>query len=88
MIPLATASNGNADTIVFFVIGIVGLAISAAVYLVPGVFDAATRMRLRMQNMDEDNQRALERDRQRRRFIAMILGIGSAVILLQGVMRL
>ena len=88
MIPLATASNGNADTIVFFVIGIVGLAICAAVYLVPGVFDAATRLRLRMQNMDENKQRALERDRQRRRFIAMVLGIGSAVFVLQGLTRL
>lgn len=88
MIHLAAASNGNGETIVFFIIGVVGIAISAAVYLVPGVFDAATRMRLRMQNMDEDNERALERDRQRRRFIALILGIGSAVILLQGLTRL
>jgi hypothetical protein len=87
MIPLA-ASGGHGETIAFFVIGVLGMAISAAVFLVPGIFDAATRMRLRMQSLDEDDEHTLERDRARRRFIALVLGIGSTVILMQGLARL
>ena len=87
MFPLA-ASDGSGETIAFFVIGVLGIALSAAVYLVPGLFDAVTRARLRMQNLDENNEYTLEKDRQRRRFIALILGVGSTVILLQGLTRL
>ena len=82
----AKASHG--ETVTYIVIGILGVAISLAVHFVPGVFDAATRARLRMQNMNPDNQRALERDRQRRRFIALILGVGSTVVLAQGLTQL
>jgi hypothetical protein len=82
---LASTSGENAA---FLVIGVLGIVLSAAVFLVPSLFDAATRLRLRMQNLPEDSQRTLEKDRQRRRFIATILGIGSTVILLQGLTRL
>ena len=82
---LAAASG---ETISFLIIGVLGVALSAAVFLAPGVFDAATRMRLRMQGMSEDNKVALERDRSRRRFIATVLGIGSAAMLLTALARL
>jgi hypothetical protein len=86
MIPLAAASHGEA--VAFLIIGILGLVFAAAVYLVPGVFDAATRMRLRMQNLPEDDEATLEKDRSRRRFIALVLGIGSAAILANALSRL
>jgi hypothetical protein len=83
MLLAAGASDG--ETYAFLVIGVLGVIISAAVYFVPGVFDAATRMRLRMSGQPEDDQRTLERDRQRRRFIALILGIGSAAVLIRAI---
>jgi hypothetical protein len=82
---LASASG---ETAAFVVIGVLGIAVSVAVYRLPGLFDAATRLRLRMQNLPEDDSRTLERDRARRRFIAMILGIGSAAVLAQALTRL
>jgi hypothetical protein len=78
----------NGETAAFLVIGVLGLAFGAAVYLVPGVFDAATRLRLRMLGLPEDDERTLARDRSRRRFIALILVVGSAAILSQGLSRL
>ena len=69
------------EDVAFLVIAILGLILGGAVYLVPGLFDAATRMRLRWQNLPEDDEGTLERDRQRRRFIALILCVGSAAIL-------
>jgi hypothetical protein len=69
------------EDVAFLVIAILGLILGGAVYLAPGVFDAATRMRLRWQNLPEDDEGTLERDRQRRRFIALILCVGSAAIL-------
>ena len=65
-----------------------GIAFGAAVYLAPGAFDAATRMRLRMQNLPDDDERVLEKDRSRRRFIALILTVGSAAILANAISRL
>jgi hypothetical protein len=82
---LASASG---ETTAFLIIGVLGLVMSGAVYLVPGVFDAATRMRLRMQGLRDDDEVAIERDRSRRRFIAMVLGIGSAAVLLTALTRL
>jgi hypothetical protein len=82
---LASVSGEDAA---FLVIAILGLILGAAVYLVPGVFDAATRLRLRMQGLPEDNQETLEKDRQRRRFIALILCVGSAAILASTLSRL
>ena len=75
---LASSSSENA---VFLVIGILGLIFGAAVYLAPGVFDAATRLRLRMQGLPDDDEVTLAKDRTRRRFIALILCVGSAAIL-------
>lgn len=86
MIPLAADTHGEA--VAFLVIGILGIAFGAAVYLVPGIFDAATRMRLRMQNLPEDDERTLERDRSRRRFIALVLAVGSAAILANALTRI
>jgi hypothetical protein len=83
---ILAASSG--ENTAFVVIGVLGLILGAAVYLVPGVFDAATRMRLRMQGQPEDDQVQLERDRVRRRFIALILCVGSAAILAQAISRL
>jgi len=40
-------------------------------------------MRLRSQGIPEDDPVALRRDRERRRFIAMVLGVGSAAILIR-----
>jgi hypothetical protein len=82
---LATSSGENTA---FLVIGVLGLILGAAVYLAPGVFDAATRLRLRWSGQPEDNQVELERDRSRRRFIALILSVGSAAILAQAISRL
>jgi hypothetical protein len=81
------AASGTDNTI-FIVIGVLGLILGSAVYLAPGVFDAATRLRLRMQDQPEDNEVELERDRTRRRFIALILCVGSAAILAQSISRL
>jgi len=69
------------EDVAFLVIAILGLIFGAAVYLAPGIFDRATRMRLRWQGLPEDDEGTLERDRQRRRFIALILCVGSAAIL-------
>jgi hypothetical protein len=82
---LASASG---ETAAFLVIGVLGVVLSAAVYLLPGVFDAASRLRLRMQGLPDDDERVLSRDRQRRRFIALVLGIFSAAILLTALTRL
>ena len=78
----------DGEAYAFLVIGVLGLILGGAVYLVPGVFDAATRLRLRMQNLPEDDEVTLERDRQRRRFIAMILCIGSGAALAASLGRL
>jgi hypothetical protein len=83
---IVLAASG--ETVAFLVIGVLGIALGAAVYLVPGLFDAATRMRLRMQGLPENDEVALERDRSRRRFIAMVLAIGSAAVLIQALTRL
>lgn len=84
MVVLATSG----ETVAFLVIGVLGIALSIAVFRVPALFDAATRMRLRSQGLDENDEVALKRDRERRRFIAMILGIGSAAILIRSLTRL
>ena len=81
-------ASAHGETLAFLVIGVLGSLLSAAVYLVPGVFDAATRMRLRMQGLPDDNENVLSRDRQRRRFIALVLGILSLAILLTALTRL
>jgi hypothetical protein len=83
---IAASTHGQA--VAFLVVGVLGILLSAAVYLVPGVFDAATRTRLRMQGLPEDDERVLSRDRQRRRFIALVLGVGSAAVLLVSLTRL
>ena len=83
-----TLASAHGETISFLIIGVLGLVLCAAVFLVPRVFDAATRMRLRMQGLPEDNKVALERDRARRRFIATVLGIGSAAMLVTALARL
>ena len=82
---LASASG---ETAAFLVIGVLGIVLGAAVYLLPGLFDAATRLRLRMQGLPEDDESALARDRSRRRFIALVLAIGSAAVLAQAISRL
>jgi len=82
---LASASG---QTAAFLVIGVLGSLVSAAVFLLPGVFDAATRMRLRSQGLPDDDEAALSRDRERRRFIAMVLGVVSAAILVSALTRL
>ena len=81
---LASASG---ETAAFLVIGVLGSLLSAAVYLLPGWFDAATRLRLRMQGLPDDDERVISKDRQRRRFIALVLGIGSAAVLLTALTR-
>jgi hypothetical protein len=83
-----TLATTSGEATAFLVIGILGIVIGAAVYLVPGLFDAATRLRLRMLGLPEDDQRTLERDRSRRRFIALILLIGSGAILAQALSRI
>jgi hypothetical protein len=81
-------ASAHSEAVAFLVIGVLGSLLSAAVYLIPGVFDAATRMRLRMQGLPEDDERVLARDRQRRRFIALVLGILSVAILVTALTRL
>ena len=81
------AATGG-DSTAFLVIGVLGLILGAAVYLVPGLFDAVTRLRLRMLGQPEDDEVTLERDRSRRRFIALILVVGSAAMLAQAFSRL
>lgn len=81
------ASIKGEDT-AFLVISVLGLILGAAVYLVPSVFDAATRLRLRMQGLPEDDQATIEKDRVRRRFIALVLCVGSAAILASTLSRL
>ena len=83
-----TLASANGETAAFLVIGVLGVVLSLAVYLLPGVFDAATRLRLRMQSVRDDDARILEKDRSRRRFIAMVLGILSAAILATALGRL
>ena len=82
---LASASG---QTAAFLVIGVLGSLLSAAVFLLPGVFDAATRLRLRSQGLPDDDETVLSRDRERRRFIAMVLGVVSAAILVTALTRL
>jgi hypothetical protein len=74
--------------VAFLVIAILGLILGGAVYLAPGLFDAATRLRLRMQGLPDDDEKTLETDRSRRRFIALILCVGSAAILATTLSRL
>jgi hypothetical protein len=81
-------ASAHSEALAFLVIGVLGSLLSAAVYLIPSVFDAATRMRLRMQGLPEDDERVLARDRQRRRFIALVLGILSVAILVTALTRL
>jgi hypothetical protein len=81
-------ASAHGETVSFLVIGILGVVLAGAVFLLPGVFDAATRMRLRMQGLREDDERVLSRDRERRRFIALVLGILSAAILVTALTRL
>lgn len=83
---ILAASSG--ENTAFVVIGVLGLILGSAVYLAPSVFDAATRLRLRMLGQPEDNQVELERDRVRRRFIALILCVGSAAMLAQAISQL
>jgi hypothetical protein len=78
----------SGEDITFLVISVLGLILGAAVYLAPGLFDAATRMRLRWEGRPEDDERTLETDRKRRRFIALILCVGSAAILASTLGRL
>jgi hypothetical protein len=78
----------HGQAVAFLVVGILGIVLSGAVHLVPGLFDAATRMRLRMQGLPDDDERVLSRDRQRRRFIATVLGVGSVAILVTALIRL
>ena len=85
---MTLVASAHGEIAAFLVIGVLGILISVAVFLFPAVFDAATRMRLRMQNLPEDSPRTLEKDRQRRRFIAMVLGVVSGAILAQALTRL
>jgi hypothetical protein len=81
-------ASTTANNTALVVIGVLGLILGAAVYLVPGIFDAATRLRLRMLGQPEDDEVTLERDRSRRRFIALILAVGSAAFLARALSRL
>jgi hypothetical protein len=81
-------ASAHGEAVAFLVIGILGGLLSAAVFLVPGVFDAATRLRLRMQGLRDDDERVLSRDRQRRRFIATVLGVLSLAMLTTALVRL
>lgn len=78
----------DSEDAVFLVISVLGLALGAAVYLTPGLFDGATRMRLRAQGLDENDEGILAKDRSRRRFIALVLCIGSAAILASTLSRI
>ena len=82
------AADTHGEGVAFLVIGVLGLIFSATVFLAPGMFDAATRMRLRWQGDREDDDGVLERDRQRRKFIALVLAVGSAAILANALSRL
>jgi hypothetical protein len=81
-------SASTSETVPLLVVAVLGLVIATLVYLVPGVFDAATRMRLRMQGLPEDDKATLERDRTRRRFIALVLAVGSGAILADALNKL
>jgi hypothetical protein len=83
---IVLAASG--ETVAFLIVGVLGVAIGAATYFVPPLFDGATRMRLRSQGLPDDDEAALQRDRDRRRLIAMIMGVVSAAILLQALTRL
>jgi len=83
---LLLASGG--ENAAFLIVGVLGIAMGVVCYFRPAVFDGATRMRLRSQGMDENNEAALKRDRDRRRLIGSILGVVSAVILVQALIRL
>jgi hypothetical protein len=83
-----TVLAATGEDLTFLVIGVLGVAIGAATYFRPTLFDGATRMRLRSQGLPDDNEVALKKDRDRRRFIAMILGVISAAILVQALTRL
>jgi hypothetical protein len=78
----------GSQTAAFLTIGVLGILVSASVYLAPGFYDRVTRARLRMLNLDENDQRTLDKDRQRRRLIALILSIFSLLILIQGLTHL
>ena len=84
---LLTAAS-TSETVPLLVVAVLGLIIATLVYLVPGLFDAATRLRLRMQGLPEDDEATLERDRTRRRFIALVLAVGSGAILADALNRL
>jgi hypothetical protein len=73
-------ASAHGEAVAFLVIGILGSLLSAGVFLVPGAFDAATRMRLRMQGLPDDDER--------RRFIATVLGVGSLAMLATALTRL
>jgi hypothetical protein len=83
---LLLAASG--ETVAFLVVGVLGVAIGAATYFRPTLFDGATRMRLRSQGMRDDDEVALQKDRDRRRFIGMIMGVVSLVILVQTLAQL
>jgi hypothetical protein len=83
---LLLATSG--ETVAFLIVGVLGVAMGVATYFFPTLFDGATRMRLRSQGMRDDDEVALQRDRDRRRLIGMILGVVSVVILLQALTRL
>jgi hypothetical protein len=83
--PLAAV---NGETVAFLIVGVLGIVMGLACWFVPTLFDGATRMRLRSQGLRDDDEVALQRDRDRRRFIGIILGVVSAAILLQALTRL
>jgi hypothetical protein len=84
---MITAAS-TSETVPLLVVGVLGLIIATLVYLVPGLFDRATRLRLRMQGLPEDDEATLERDRTRRRFIALVLAVGSGAVLADALNRL
>jgi hypothetical protein len=83
MILLAASS----ETVAFLIVGVLGIAMGLICYFRPGVFDGATRARLRSQGLPDD-EAAVKRDRDRRRLIGSILGVVSAVILVQALAQL
>lgn len=76
------------ETAAFITIGVLGALVSISVFAAPGFYDRITRARQRMMDLPEDDQRTLDRDRSRRRFIATILLVGSLVVVLQGLTHL